>query len=157
VQGMTDAGAPPGGLTGAGDVARHLVLPVLVLASHEIAVLVRITRVGVIEELARDHVRTAQAKGLSQRRVILRHALPRALYPVIAVVGARAGGLIAGAVVTEIVFGWPGMGRLLLASLQARDIPVLLGIFMLVSLAVVLVNFATDVIYLWRDRRIELR
>jgi len=157
VQGMTDAGAPPGGLTGAGDVARHLVLPVLVLASHEIAVLVRITRAGVIEELARDHVRTARAKGLSQRRVILRHALPRALHPVIAVVGARAGGLIAGAVVTEIVFGWPGMGRLLLASLQARDIPVLLGIFMLVSLAVVLVNFTTDVIYLWRDRRIELR
>jgi peptide/nickel transport system permease protein len=157
VQGMTSAGADDTWLVGAGDVARHLVLPVLVLATHEIAALLRITRAGVAHELTLDHVRTARAKGLTERRTIIRHALPRALFPVLTVVGSRAGGLVAGAVVTEIVFGWPGMGRLLLASLQARDIPVILGIFMVVSFAVVLLNFLTDLVYAARDKRIELR
>ena len=157
VQGMTDAGAAGVGLTHAVDVARHLALPALVLASHEVAALVRITRAGLVEEMTRDHVRTARAKGVNERNVLLRHALPRALLPVITVVGNRTGQLIAGAVIVEIVFGWPGMGRLLLASLQARDFPVLLGLFMLISFAVVFVNLATDLAYAARDPRIRLR
>lgn len=157
VHGMTEPGSAGAGLSGVGDIARHLVLPVLVLATHEIAVLAQITRTGMIGELSRDYVRTARAKGVSEQGVLIRHALPRALLPVISVIGSRAGGLIAGAVVTEIVFGWPGMGRLLLAALQARDLPVALGIFLVVSIAVVLMNCATDLAYFARDRRIELR
>ena len=157
VQGMTDAGALTLGFARARDVAAHLALPALVLASHEVVVLMRVTRVGLLQEMMLEHVRTARAKGLSERMVVLRHALPRALLPVIAVVGARVGQLLAGAVVVEVVFGWPGMGRLLLAGLEARDIPVLLGLFIMLSFAVVLVNFVTDVVYATRDHRIRYR
>ena len=157
VQGMTTAGATATGLAHAIDVGRHLILPALVLASHEMAVLVRVTRASVVEEMSRDYVRTARAKGVSERAVLFRHALPRALLPVITVIGTRAGHLLSGAVVVEIVFGWPGMGRLLLAALQARDIPVVLAMFMMTSLAVVVVNLATDLIYASRDPRIRLR
>lgn len=155
VQGMTDAGRASGGLGGALDVARHLLLPVLVLASQEIAVLVRLTRGGLIRELGNDHIRTARAKGASERAILFRHAMPRALLPAIPVIGARTGHLIAGAVIVEIVFGWPGIGRLLLTSLQTRDTPVLLGIFMLISLAVVLANLLADLVQAAMDPRIR--
>ncbi len=157
VQGMTDAGSDAAGLAHALDVLRHLALPALVLASQEVAVLVRLTRSGVLDEMARDHVRTARAKGVDERGVLIRHALPRALLPIITVVGARAGHLVAGAAVVEIVFGWPGMGRLLLTSLQTRDTPVLLGLFLVVSLGVVLANLVTDLAYAAVDPRVSLR
>lgn len=157
VQGMTDAGGDASGLAHALDVLRHLALPALVLASQELAVLIRLTRAGVLDELARDHVRTARAKGVGERAVLVRHALPRALLPVVTVVGARAGHLVAGAAVVEIVFGWPGMGRLLLTSLQTRDTPLLLGIFLVVSLGVVLANLVTDIAYAAIDPRVRLR
>ena len=157
VQGMVTAGSDATGLTRALDVLRHLALPALVLAAHELATLVRITRSGVIDEMTRDHVRTARAKGIGERRVLMRHALPRALLPAITVIGARAGHLAAGAAVVEIVFGWPGTGRLLVASLQTRDTPVLLGLFLVVSLGVVLVNIVTDLAYAAVDPRIRLR
>ena len=157
VQGMTTAGALPSGTAHALDIGRHLLLPMLVLASHEVAVLVRVTRAGVLEQMSREHVRTARAKGVSERAVLFRHALPRALLPVITMIGARAGHLLSGAVVVEIVFGWPGMGRLLLAALQSRDIPVVLAMFTMTSLAVVIVNLATDLAYASSDPRIRLR
>ena len=157
VQGMTTAGALPSGTAHALDIGRHLILPMLVLASHEVAVLVRVTRAGVLEQMSREHVRTARAKGVSERAVLFRHALPRALLPVITMIGARAGHLLSGAVVVEIVFGWPGMGRLLLAALQSRDIPVVLAMFTMTSLAVVIVNLATDLAYASSDPRIRLR
>lgn len=157
VQGIATAGSPATGVAHALDVARHLALPALVLASQEIAALVRLTRGGLIAELATDHVRTARAKGLSERIVVFRHALPRALLPVLTVVGARAGHLIAGAVVVEIVFGWPGLGRLLISSLQTRDAPVLLGLFFLVSITVILANLLTDLLYAAVDPRIRYR
>lgn len=157
VQGMTDAGTVTFGFARARDIAAHLALPALVLASHEIVVLMRVTRVGMLQEMTRDHVRTARAKGVSEWAVVLRHALPRALLPIIAVIGLRIGQLLAGAVVVEVVFGWPGMGRLLLAGLEARDIPVLLGLFILLSFAVILVNLVTDLVYAARDHRIRLR
>jgi peptide/nickel transport system permease protein len=157
VQGMTSPGSRETGWTHVADVLRHLALPALVLASQEVAVLVRLTRSGLVDELARDHVRTARAKGVGERAVLLRHALPRALLPAITVVGMRAGHLIAGAVVVEVVFGWPGTGRLLLAALEARDIPVLLGLFLVVSCTVVLVNFATDLAHAAIEPRIRLR
>lgn len=157
VQGIATAGSSAAGLTHALDVARHLTLPALVLASQEIAALVRLTRGGLITELATDHVRTARAKGLPERIIVFRHALPRALLPVLTVIGARAGHLIAGAVVVEIVFGWPGLGRLLISSLQTRDAPVLLGLFFMVSITVILANLLTDLLYAAVDPRIRYR
>lgn len=157
VEGMITAGSEATGLARALDVGRHLALPALVLASQELAALIRLTRGGVIDELARDHVRTARAKGLGERLVLVRHALPRALLPAITVVGARAGHLVAGAAVVEIVFGWPGTGRLLITSLQTRDTPVLLGLFLVVSFGVVLVNIVTDLAYAAVDPRVQLR
>ena len=131
-------------------------LPALVLASQEVAVLMRITRQALIDELPRDHIRTARAKGASGWRTLVRHAMPRALLPVVTLVGARVGHLVAGAAVVEIVFGWPGLGRLLLASLQTRDAPVLLGLFLVVSLSVVLANLLSDLVHASLDPRIRV-
>ena len=157
VQGMTSAGDDSTGLARAWDVARHLALPALVLASQEIAVLVRVMRSTLLDELPRDHIRTARAKGLGEVRTLVRHALPRAMLPIVTIVGARIGHLIAGASVVEIIFGWPGMGRLLLASLQSRDTPILLGIFLVVSLTVVLANLLSDLVYAALDPRVRVR
>lgn len=157
VQGMRSADVLAGGWRGAMDVLRHLALPVLVLAAQEVAVLVRVTRTALIDELGRDHVRTARAKGLGSVRTLLRHAMPRALLPVVTVVGGRVGHLVAGASVVEIVFGWPGMGRLLVASLQSRDTPILLGLFLVVSLSVVVANLLCDLVHAALDPRIALR
>lgn len=157
VQGMTSAGSVESGWPRAWDVMRHLALPATVLALQEIAVLVRVIRRTMLDELPRDHIRTARAKGLSAVRALIRHALPRALLPVVTIVGARVGQLIAGAAVVEIIFGWPGMGRLLLASLQSRDTPILLGLFLVVSLTVVLANLLSDLLYAAIDPRIRVR
>lgn len=153
VQGMTSARGG-GGLL---DLAHHLVLPVLVLASQEIAAIARLTRSGLLEEMGQGYVRMAYAKGLSRAQVLARHALRRALVPVVTVIGSRVGHLLAGAVVVEVVFGWPGIGRLLLTAMQNRDGPILLALFLLVALTVVLANLVTDVVYGWLDPRIRLR
>lgn len=139
------------------DLLRHLALPALVLASQEVASVARLTRIGLIEELDTDHVRTARAKGVKERWVVLRHGMRRALGPVTTVVGARIGYLFSGAVVVEVVFGWPGVGRLLLAAMQTRDAPVLLGIFFLVAVSVVFANLVTDLAYGRLDPRILYR
>ncbi len=157
VQGMTSAGSSATGWSHAWDVARHLALPAIVLAAQEIAVLARVTRSALLDELPRDHIRTALAKGLSARRALVRHAFPRALLPIVSIAGARVGHLIAGAAIVEILFGWPGMGRLLLASLQSRDTPILLGLFLVVSLTVVLANLLSDLLHAALDPRIRLR
>ena len=156
VQGMTTAGTDHTGAAHVLDVARHLALPALVLAAQEIAVLVRLTRSGLIDELGRDHIRTARAKGVAELRVLVRHAFPRALVPMLAVVGTRIGHLIAGAAVVEVVFGWPGMGRLLMTALQTRDTPVLLGLFIIISASVVVVNLMTDLVQASIDPRVRL-
>lgn len=157
VQGMTTAGSVAFGLRHVVDVLYHLALPALVLASQEVAVLARLTRSGLVDELERDHVRTARAKGLMERVVLWRHAMPRVLLSLVTVMGARVGHLLAGAAVVEIVFGWPGLGRLMLTALETRDTPVLLGLFFVVSLAVVLANFLTDLLYAALDPRVQYR
>ncbi len=154
VQGMADARTPQGILAGILDLAHHLALPAMVLAVGEIAVIARMTRVGLIDELTQDYVRTARAKGLSERTVVLRHALRRALIPVTTVIGGRVGHLISGAVIVETIFGWPGLGRLLVIAMQTRDMPIVMGIFLLVSLSVVIANLITDLIYGQLDPRI---
>jgi peptide/nickel transport system permease protein len=155
VSGTTTAGFDGGGLEGALDMARHLALPVLVLATQEVAAVARLTRVGLLEELRHDYVRTARAKGVAERRVLTHHALRRALLPVATVIGGRTGHLLSGAVLVEIVFGWPGIGRLLLSAVQNRDAPILLGIFLLVAAMVIIANLLTDIVYGWLDPRIR--
>lgn len=157
VQGMSTARSDATGWAHVVDVAHHLVLPALVLAAQEIAAVARLGRAGLLDELARDHIRTARAKGLAERTVLLKHGLRRALLPVVTVIGGRVGHLIAGALVVEIVFGWPGIGQLLLSSMQNRDTPIVLGIFLMVAITVVLANLITDFAYVWLDPRIRYR
>lgn len=155
--GMASASPPATPLGRALDTLHHLALPALVLASQQVAAVARLTRIGLVEELEADHIRTARAKGLTEAVVVWRHALRRALGPVVTVIGARVGYLLSGAVVIEIVFGWPGIGRLMLGAVQTRDGPILLGIFLLVSLAVIVANLLTDLAYGRIDPRITYR
>lgn len=155
VQGMVTAGSDATGLARILDVARHLALPAIVLASHQVAAVARLTRAGLVEELDMDYVRTARGKGLSERRVVWIHALRRAALPVVTLIGGRLGYLLGGAAVVEIVFGWPGVGRLLLSSIEARDLPILFGLFFIVGLSVVLANLLTDLAYTRLDPRIR--
>jgi peptide/nickel transport system permease protein len=157
IQGMTTARNPATGWPLVLDIGHHLVLPALVLAAAELAAVTRLGRAGLVDELARDHVRTARAKGVPEHAVLLRHGLRRALLPVVTVIGDRTGHLVAGTVVVEVVFGWPGIGQLLLSSMQNRDAPVVLGIFMLVAVTVVFANLVTDLGYAWLDPRIRYR
>lgn len=155
VNGMSSATVPDTRWGQILDTARHLALPALVLASQQVASIARLTRAGVVEELDSAHVRTARAKGVPRRTVLFRHALRRALLPVITVIGARVGYLLAGATVVEIVFGWPGIGRLMLAAVQNRDIPILLGIFVVAAGTAVVANLLTDLTYGRLDPRIR--
>lgn len=154
VQGMTDAREVRTGWAAALDVAHHLALPAAVLAAQEVAAVCRLLRNGLLDELDTAHVLLARAKGLPERMVLRRHALRRPLIPVLAVIGGRLGQLLSGAVVVEIVFGWPGVGRLLLTAMQSRDIPVVMGVFLLTALTVIAANLLIDLVVLRLDPRI---
>lgn len=133
-----------------------IVLPALTLASGLAAILTRMTRASLLEVLNEDFVRTARAKGLPERTVILRHALKAALLPVVTVVGLQLGSLLAGAVITETVFGWEGVGRLLVESIEKRDYPVTQACVLVIALTYVLVNLLTDIAYARLDPRVRL-
>lgn len=135
------------------DVARHMVLPVLALSTGHLALMTRLVRSSMIETLHLDYVRTARAKGLGMRLVIFKHALRNALIPVIAAGGYSVGLLLSTSALVETVFSWPGMGRLLYDSLFKRDYPVLIGIFIVTSLAAILANLAADVLQARIDPR----
>jgi peptide/nickel transport system permease protein len=137
------------------DVAYHLSLPLLTLSLQQLAMILLLTRAGVSNELQQDYVRTARAKGLPFGMVLGRHALRNALLPVVTVIGGRIAFLIAGAVLTETVFAWPGLGRLILTASLNRDYPLILGLFLFISLAVLLANLVTDFIYAALDPRIR--
>jgi len=154
VQGMTDARDQRVGLAHSLDVLHHLALPAFVLAVSELALTTRLVRTGLLEAFDSDYVRAARAKGLPEASVV-RHALRNVMLPVITVIGSRAGMFLSGAVLVEVVFAWPGLGRLLLSSLLSRDYPVLLGMFLAISLAVVLANLVTDLAYARLDPRIR--
>ena len=138
------------------DVTHHIILPVVVLAATELALIARVTRAGLIEQNESDYARTALAKGLSPWGVIRRHELRNVLLPVVTILGLRAGALFAGAVIVEEVFGWPGIGTLLVQSARQNDRPLMLGIVLLVSLTVVAVNVITDLLYGRIDPRVRL-
>ncbi|MEY4091195.1 MAG: dipeptide transporter permease protein DppB [Pseudomonadota bacterium] len=125
----------------------HLVLPMIVLGTVPLAVIARMTRSSMLEVLSEDYVRTARAKGLSEFRVITLHALRNALIPVVTVIGLQVGGLLAGAVLTETIFSWPGVGKWLIDSIGRRDYPILQGGILLISFLVILINLFIDVLY----------
>ncbi|MDQ4127922.1 MAG: ABC transporter permease [Actinomycetota bacterium] len=155
VQGMSDSQQAATGLGHALDVAHHLALPALVLAMQEVTLVAQLMRRSLLGEMGKAYVRTARAKGLSGRRVLLHHAMRNSLLPTVTIVGGRLGFLFSGAVLVEVVFAWPGLGRLLLSAVQTRDYPVLLGMFMLVAFGVVVANLVTDLLYGWLDPRIR--
>ena len=147
-------GANYTGLAMIADRAAHLVLPALALASFFVAVYSRLVRASMLEVQRQDFMRTAQAKGLHPFFIQLRHALRNALIPVTTVAGMHLGNLLGGAVVVETLFGWPGMGRLALEAVLARDFSVLLGVLLLSSLLVIAANVVIDLLHAWLDPRI---
>ena len=132
-----------------------LILPAITLGTSLAAILARMVRGSVLEVLGEDYIRTARAKGLSPAAVLWSHALRNAWLPVLTLVGLQLGGLLGGAVITETVFAWPGLGSLLVEAIQSRDYPVVQGCVLLVSLTYVLVNTGTDLVYAWVDPRIR--
>ena len=134
-----------------------IVLPAITLGTALAAILARMVRASMLEVLGEDYIRTARAKGLGEAAVLWRHALRNAWLPVLTVIGLQLGGLLAGAVITETVFAWPGIGSLLVDAIKARDFPVVQGCVLLISLCYVLVNALTDLAYVWIDPRIGAR
>lgn len=132
-----------------------IVLPALTLGCGLAAILTRMTRASLLEVLHEDFVRTARAKGLQERTIVLRHALRVALLPIITVLGLQLGGLLAGTVITETVFGWDGIGRLLVESIEKRDYPVTQACVLVISLSYVVINTLTDLLYVRIDPRIR--
>jgi len=135
---------------------RHLILPAVALATIPMAIIARMTRSSMLEVLNQDYVRTARAKGLKERSVILRHALRNALLPVITVVGLQVGILLSGAILTETVFSWPGIGRWLVDAIYARDYPIVQGVTLTIAIIFVLINLVVDILYTLVDPRVRL-
>jgi peptide/nickel transport system permease protein len=153
----TTIGAHLHGLDFLFDRLRHLILPTAALATFFVAIYARLTRAAMLEVNRQDFVRTAAAKGLHPWRVQISHILRNALIPITTVAGIHLGNLLGGAVVVETVFGWPGMGRLALDAVMARDFQVLLGVLLLASLVVIIANALIDLLHAWLDPRIEVR
>ena len=138
------------------DIAHHLVLPTITLSLFYLALYTRLMRASMLEQYGQDYVVTARAKGLPERRITFGHVLRNALLPVVTMAGVQVGALIGGSVIVESVFAWPGLGMLAFESLFARDLNLLLGIFLISSVLVVVVNLIVDVIYCFLDPRIEV-
>ncbi len=155
--GMTTVGLTGGWWTRAADLGRHMTLPVVSLGIIFVALYSRLVRASMLEVLSSDFVRTARAKGLAERRVVAVHALRNALLPVVTVAGIQLGQVLAGAILVETVFSWPGMGRLAFESILRRDYPLLLGILLFSSWAVIVFNLVTDLVYGLLDPRIRHR
>ncbi len=140
--------------TGAGGIS-HLVLPSVTLGVGAAAVIARVTRSSMIDVFSEDFIRTARAKGIAERMVVVRHALKNALIPIITILGLEFGGLLAGAVITETVFSYPGIGQLLIKSINNRDFPIVQGALLLFAVQFVLVNLIVDLLYARVDPRIS--
>ena len=131
----------------------YLVLPSIAMGGSLAAILTRMVRTAMLEELGQDYIRTARAKGLSETAVVCRHALPNALVPIVTVVGLQFGALLAGAIVTETIFSWPGLGRLTVSAISNRDYALAQGCLLSIGLTYVLVNLLTDVVNRWVNPR----
>jgi len=136
---------------------RHLILPALTLASYPIAAIARLVRSGMLEVLDADYVRTARAKGLPERRVVLKHTLRNAALPIVTVVGLQFGLLLGGAIVCEMIFSWPGVGRLMIFAIYNRDFPLVEAAVFVMAMVFVAGNMLVDLCYAWLDPRVKLR
>jgi len=134
---------------------RYLILPSIAMGASLAAILTRMVRTAMLEELGQDYIRTARAKGLSEAAVVCRHALPNALVPIVTVVGLQFGALLAGAIVTETIFSWPGLGRLTVTAISNRDYALVQGCLLSIGLTYVLVNLLTDVVTKWVNPRMR--
>jgi peptide/nickel transport system permease protein len=135
---------------------QHLVMPSLALGAYYVSAMTRLVRASLIEVLGQNYIRTARAKGLSQWRIVVRHGLRNALIPVITVQGMYFAALLGGALVTEIVFAWPGIGRLAVEAIQNRDFPVVQAVVLFTAAVFVIANFLVDIAYTWLNPRIRL-
>jgi peptide/nickel transport system permease protein len=145
-----------GNLTPMGEWVRYIILPAVTLGSFLMALIARLTRTDILENLGRAYVKAARAKGMSKGQVIFWHILPNSLISVITIIGIQVGGLLGGAVVTETVFAWPGLGRLLVESIYRRDYPVIQAGVLLSAFIFVFINMAIDLLYVYFDPRIRL-
>jgi peptide/nickel transport system permease protein len=136
---------------------RHLILPALTLASYPMAAIARLVRSGMLEVLDADYVRTARAKGLPERRVVLKHTLRNAALPIVTVVGLQFGLLLGGAIVCEMIFSWPGVGRLMIFAIYNRDFPLVEAAVFVMAMVFVAGNILVDLCYAWLDPRVKLR
>jgi peptide/nickel transport system permease protein len=139
------------------DTVSHLILPAVVLGSYSTGLITRVTRSAMLEVLGQDYIRTARSKGIREFAVVVRHALPNALIPVITVLGISYGNLLAGAVLTETIFSWPGIGQYAYKSSVSLDFPAIMGVTMLIALIFILANLVVDVTYIFLDPRLRGR
>jgi peptide/nickel transport system permease protein len=139
------------------DVIQHLILPSIALGTIPMAIIARITRSSMLEVMRADYIRTARAKGLGQFFVVYKHALKNAMIPVLTIVGLQTGLLIGGAVLTETIFGWPGVGRYIFTAIGNRDYPVIQSSILVIATIFVLINLLVDLLYAYVDPRIKYR
>lgn len=139
-----------------GNAVAHLILPSLVLGSYTAGIITRITRSSMLEVLDTEYMRTARSKGLRERTVIWRHGLSNAFIPVVTVIGSSYGNLLAGAVLTESIFAWPGIGRYMFRAATSQDFPAIMGVSMLIAVIYLVVNFIVDILYYFLDPRIRV-
>jgi len=144
-----------GDLESFGSALKHLVLPTVTLAMYSMAIIARMTRSTMLETLSKDYIRTARAKGISESRVIKKHALSNALIPIVTVIGIQLGYLLGGAVLTETVFAWPGIGKFTVEAIMKSDFPIVQGVVLLVAVIFVVMNLVVDIIYAFLDPRIK--
>ena len=154
--GMTSVDGPREGLGRMLDVAQHMVLPVLSLTTVSLGQYIRLSRSAVAEVLGESYITTVRAIGFPERTVLMHYALRNALLPVVTVLGLQLGLVLTGAVLTETVFSWPGLGRLIYDAILARDTPVIMGAFIVMSVTVALASLATDLVYAALDPRVKL-
>jgi len=138
------------------DAIRHLILPAVALSTIPMAIIARITRSSLLEVLGQDYTRTARAKGLAERVVVMRHAMKNALLPIVTIIGLSLGGLLGGAVLTETIFGLAGVGRILFEAITARDYPIIQAFTLVIAVVFVAVNLIVDLSYAYLDPRIRL-
>jgi ABC-type dipeptide/oligopeptide/nickel transport system permease component len=156
-QGMMSLRAPSEGLGRILDILHHLALPALTYSVYNLTLIFRLTRSRMQETLAEDYILTARAKGVHERGVVYHHALRNAMLPVVTVIGLNFGFMLAGSVLTETVFAWPGLGRLMYEAIMARDYPILMGLFIFISFLVIVANVITDIVYAFIDPRVVYR
>jgi peptide/nickel transport system permease protein len=150
--GMSTAGAAGGGFV---DVLKHLILPALIISLNYVASTMRYTRSAMLEVLDQDYIRTARAKGMRENAIVVGHALKNALMPVITIIGSYIPNLLGGAVFIESIFSWPGMGRLFVDGVEARDYPLIMGLILILAIMILIVNLLTDVAYAVVDPRVR--